>query len=227
MSRTPSLLSPRHANTHACYSRSVKSSARVLAHMSQRVLAGKSWRGHMQTDTSVLHVGTRVVLQKLVSRPELNGQEGRILGRDLSTGRYAVDVGGIQMKLKVECIARVTHMSETQVTDLCAACRGPVGDTGLGCGRCATRYCDPECFRTHQAYHQVVCGSTNSTCPVCNRSVSQAVTILSCQHRMCENCVPLWLAHENLWCPLCGPDRETGMFGYQFQGRCASFAIAL
>ena len=51
--------------------------------------------------------GTRVLVQRLIAKPEHNGKRARVLSFDARTGRYAVALDdGKELSLKAECVAR-------------------------------------------------------------------------------------------------------------------------
>jgi hypothetical protein len=56
-----------------------------------------------------LPAGTRVLVQRLVAKPEHNGKRARVLSFDARTGRYAVSLrleDGKELSLKAECVAK-------------------------------------------------------------------------------------------------------------------------
>ena len=91
-----------------------------------------------------LPAGTRVLVQRLVAKPEHNGKRARVLSFDAITGRYAVALDdGKELSLKAECVTRAGCASE---------------DVSSVCGRCeAVRYCSRECQRTDWKAHKPVC----------------------------------------------------------------------
>jgi hypothetical protein len=55
----------------------------------------------------LLPAGTRMLVQRLVAKPEHNGKRARVLSFDARTGRYAVALDdGKELSLKAECVAR-------------------------------------------------------------------------------------------------------------------------
>jgi uncharacterized iron-regulated membrane protein len=55
--------------------------------------------------------GTRVLVQRLVAKPEHNGKRARVVSFDARTGRYAVALDdGKELSLKAECVAAL-HMN--------------------------------------------------------------------------------------------------------------------
>jgi hypothetical protein len=97
----------------------------------------------------LLPAGTRVLLQRLVAKPEHNGKRARVLSFDARTGRYAVALDdGKELSLKAECVARAG----------CAAVGCASEEASSVCARCeAVRYCSRECQRTDWKAHKPVC----------------------------------------------------------------------
>jgi hypothetical protein len=96
-----------------------------------------------------LPAGTRVLMQRLVAKPEHNGKRARVLLFDARTGRYCVALDdGRELSLKAECVARVG----------CAAAGCVSEEASSVCSRCqAVRYCSRECQRTDWKAHKPVC----------------------------------------------------------------------
>ena len=107
--------------------------------------AGKPARGAARP----LPAGTRVIVQRLVAKPEHNGKRARVLSFDARTGRYAVALDdGKELSLKAECVARAG----------CAAAGCASEEATSVCARCeAVRYCSRECQRTDRKAHKPVC----------------------------------------------------------------------
>ncbi len=101
-----------------------------------------------------LPVGTRVLVQRLVAKPEHNGKRARVLSFDACTGRYAVVLeDGKVLSLKAECVARTG----------CAAAGCASQVAGSVCGRCeAVRYCSRECQRADWKAHKPACAAALS-----------------------------------------------------------------
>jgi uncharacterized protein YjhX (UPF0386 family) len=95
--------------------------------------------------------GTRVVVQRLVAKPEHNGKRARVLSFDARTGRYAVVLDdGKELSLKVECVARAG----------CAAAGCASEEASSVCSRCqAVRYCSRECQLADWKAHKRVCAA--------------------------------------------------------------------
>jgi hypothetical protein len=93
--------------------------------------------------------GTRVLVQRLVAKPEHNGKHARVLSSDVRTGRYAVVLDdGKELSLKAECVAKAG----------CAAAGCASEEASSVCSRCqAVRYCSRECQRTDWKVHKPVC----------------------------------------------------------------------
>ncbi len=94
--------------------------------------------------------GTRVLVHRLVAKPEHNGKRARVLSFDTRTGRYTVALDdGRELSLKAECVARAG----------CAAASGCASEEASSvCGRCeAVRYCSRECQRTDWKAHKPLC----------------------------------------------------------------------
>jgi hypothetical protein len=98
-----------------------------------------------------LSAGARVLVQRLVAKPEHNGKRASVLSFDARTGRYAVALDdGKALSLKAECVARAG----------CAAAGCASEEAISVCGRCeAVRYCSRECQRTDWKAHKRVCAA--------------------------------------------------------------------
>ena len=96
-----------------------------------------------------LPAGTRVLVQRLVAKPEHNGKRARVVSFDARTGRYAVALDdGKELSLKAECVARAG----------CAAAGCASEEASSVCSRCqSVRYCSRECQRTEWKAHKPVC----------------------------------------------------------------------
>jgi hypothetical protein len=96
-----------------------------------------------------LPAGTRVLVQRLVAKPEHNGKRARVLSFDARTGRYAVALDdGKELSLKAECVAKAG----------CAAAGCASEEASSVCARCqAVRYCSHECQRADWKAHKPVC----------------------------------------------------------------------
>jgi hypothetical protein len=99
-----------------------------------------------------LPAGTRVLVQRLIAKPEHNGKRARVLSFDARTGRYAVALDdGKELSLKAECVARAG----------CAAAGCASEEASSVCSRCqAVRYCSRECQRADWKAHKRVCAAT-------------------------------------------------------------------
>ena len=66
--------------------------------------------------TLLLPPGTQVVIDGLISRPELNGQHGGVISCDENRGRYCVRLnhGGKDLSLKPECLYRADHSTKKE-----------------------------------------------------------------------------------------------------------------
>ena len=97
----------------------------------------------------LLPAGTRVLVQRLVAKPEHNGKRARVLSFDARTGRYAVALDdGKELSLKAECVAKAG----------CAAAGCASEEASSVCARCeAVRYCSRECQRADWKAHKPVC----------------------------------------------------------------------
>jgi hypothetical protein len=93
--------------------------------------------------------GTRVLVQRLVAKPEHNGKRARVVSSDTRTGRFAVALDdGKELSLKAEFVARAG----------CAAAGCASEEASSVCSRCqAVRYCSRECQRTDWKAHKPVC----------------------------------------------------------------------
>ena len=96
-----------------------------------------------------LPAGTRVLVQRLVAKPEHNGKRARVVSFDARTGRYAVSLdNGKELSLKAECVAKAG----------CASAGCASEEASSVCSRCqAVRYCSRECQRTDWKAHKPVC----------------------------------------------------------------------
>jgi tetratricopeptide (TPR) repeat protein len=97
----------------------------------------------------LLPAGTRVLVQRLVAKPEHNGKRARVVSFDARTGRYVVSLeDGKELSLKAECVARAG----------CAAAGCASDEASSVCSRCqAVWYCSRECQRTDRKAHKPVC----------------------------------------------------------------------
>ncbi len=97
----------------------------------------------------LLPAGTRVLVQRLVVKPEHNGKRARVLSLDARTGRYAMALDdGKELSLKAECVAKAG----------CAAAGCASEEASSVCFRCQTvRYCSHECQCTDWKAHKPVC----------------------------------------------------------------------
>jgi hypothetical protein len=98
-----------------------------------------------------LPAGTRVLVQRLVAKPEHNGKRARVVSFDARTSRYAVALeDGKELSLKAECVARAG----------CAAAGCASEEASSVCSRCqAVRYCSRECQRTDWKAHKRLCAA--------------------------------------------------------------------
>ena len=92
-----------------------------------------------------LLAGARVLVQRLVTKPEHNGKRARVVSFDKRGGRYTVALDdGKELSLKPECVARAG----------CAAAGCASEEASSVCGRCAAvRYCSRECQRADWKTH--------------------------------------------------------------------------
>jgi hypothetical protein len=99
----------------------------------------------------LLPAGTRVLVQRLVAKPEHNGKRARVVSFDALTGRYAVALDdGKELSLKAECVAKTG----------CAAAGCASEEASSVCGRCeAVRYCSRECQRADWKAHKPACAA--------------------------------------------------------------------
>jgi hypothetical protein len=107
--------------------------------------AGDAARGA----ANLLPAGTRVLVQRLVAKPEHNGKRARVVSFDARSGRYCVALDdGRELSLKAECVARAG----------CAAAGCASEEASSVCSRCqVARYCSRECQRTDWKTHKPVC----------------------------------------------------------------------
>ena len=96
-----------------------------------------------------LPAGTRVLVQRLVAKPEHNGKRARVVSFDACSGRYRVALDdGRELSLKAECVARAG----------CAAAGCASEEASSVCARCqAVRYCSRECQRADWRAHKPAC----------------------------------------------------------------------
>jgi hypothetical protein len=107
--------------------------------------AGTATRGAARP----LPAGTRVLVQRLVAKPEHNGKRARVVSFDARSGRYCVALDDArELSLKAECVARAG----------CAAAGCASEEASSVCSRCeAVRYCSRECQRTDWRAHKPAC----------------------------------------------------------------------
>jgi hypothetical protein len=96
-----------------------------------------------------LPAGTRVLVQRLVAKPEHNGRRARVVSFDARSGRYCVALDDArELSLKAECVARAG----------CAAAGCASEEASSVCARCeAVRYCSRECQRADWRAHKPAC----------------------------------------------------------------------
>jgi hypothetical protein len=97
----------------------------------------------------LLLAGTRVLVQRLVAKPEHNGKRARVVSFDARTSLYVVALDdGQELSVKAECVARAG----------CAAAGCASEEASNVCARCqAVRYCSRECQRMGWKAHKPVC----------------------------------------------------------------------
>ena len=122
------VLGPAHPSTLQTASNLEETRARIRATAPTNVAAPAAVGAVHQ-----LRAGTRVLVQRLVAKPEHNGKRARVLSFDVRTGRYAVALDdGKELSLKAECVARAS----------CAAAGCASEEASSVCSRCeAVRYC--------------------------------------------------------------------------------------
>jgi hypothetical protein len=138
------VLGPTHRNT--------LTAAHILEHVRARIRASPPTNATAPAAAGAarpLPAGTRVLVQRLVAKPEHNGKRARVLSFDACTGRYAVSLeDGKELSLKAECVARAG----------CAAAGCASEEASSVCSRCqAVRYCSRECQRTDWKAHKPAC----------------------------------------------------------------------
>ena len=101
-----------------------------------------------------LPAGTRVLVQRLVAKPEHNGKRARVVSFDARSGRYCVALDdGRELSLKAECVARAG----------CAAAGCASEEASSVCARCeAVRYCSRECQRADWRAHKPACAAAHT-----------------------------------------------------------------
>ena len=125
----------------------------------QRLEAGKANFGAKPPtktpSADTLATGTRVLVQRLVAKPEHNGKSARVLSFDAHTGRYAVALDdGKELSLKAECVAKAG----------CTAAGCTAEEASSVCGRCgAVRYCSNECQRADRKAHKRMCVAVHTS----------------------------------------------------------------
>ena len=94
-----------------------------------------------------LAAGTRVIVQRLVTKSEHNSQRARVLAFDARSERYVVVLdNGKELSLKPECVASAQ----------CARCASE--EASSVCARCqAVRYCSRDCQRADWKVHKPAC----------------------------------------------------------------------
>ncbi len=120
-----------------------------------------------------LPAGTRVLVQRLVVKPEHNGKRARVLSFHARTGRYAVAPDdGKELSLQAECVAQAG----------CAAVGCASEEASRACARCeAVRYCSRECQRTDWKAHKPACAVA---CPAFKSAVLRAAVTSAPQPRL-------------------------------------------
>jgi hypothetical protein len=147
--------------------------------------------------------GTRVLVQRLIAKPEHNGKRARVVSFDARTGRYAVSLDdGKELSLKAECVARAG----------CAAAGCASEEASSVCGRCeAVRYCSRQPCR--RACVPAVSKSARASrvkeraCQPCQRArvpaVLKSVHASRVKERAYSNVRPiLHISFKSFQCPL-------------------------
>jgi hypothetical protein len=109
------VLGPAHPHTLNTTSRmdEMLSEMRVISQMCTdwRAAQPDATDGEPPGVASPLPAGMRVIVQRLIAKPEHNGKHARVLSFDARTGRYAVALDdGKKLSLKVECVARALEV---------------------------------------------------------------------------------------------------------------------
>ena len=138
------MLGPAHPNTQMTASSLESVRARICAKPPTSAAAPAAAEA-----ARLLPAGTRVLLQRLIAKPEHNGKRARVVSFDARTGRYAVSLeDGKELSLKAECVASAG----------CAAAGCASEEASSVCSRCqAVRYCSRKCQRTDWKAHKPVC----------------------------------------------------------------------
>jgi tetratricopeptide (TPR) repeat protein len=102
-----------------------------------------------------LPAGTRVLVQRLVAKPEHNGKLASVVAFDARTGRYGVVLDdGTNLSIKPECVSRAG----------CAAAGCASEEASSMCSRCkSVRYCSRECQRTDWKTHKPACAAEHTS----------------------------------------------------------------
>ena len=102
-----------------------------------------------------LPAGTRVLVQRLIAKPEHNGKCACVLSFDAQTGRYRVVLDdGKELSVKPECVARAA----------CAAAGCTSEEASSVCSRCkSVRYCSRECQRADWKAHKPACAAERTS----------------------------------------------------------------
>jgi hypothetical protein len=135
------VLGPAHPNTLA--------TARMLEEVIRATPPTNAAAPAAAGTAHLLPADTRVLVQRLIAKPEHNGKRARVLSFDARTGWYVVALeDGKELSLKAECVARAG----------CAAAGCAWEKASSVCSRCqAVRYCSRECQRTDWKAHKPVC----------------------------------------------------------------------
>jgi hypothetical protein len=104
----------------------------------------------------LLLAGTRVLVQRLVAKPEHNGKRARVVSFDARTGRYAVSLDdGNELSLKDECVARVGCAA--------AGCASEeASSVGSRCEVVRYRDCSRECQLADWKVHKPACAAAQT-----------------------------------------------------------------
>jgi tetratricopeptide (TPR) repeat protein len=139
----------KKGNKHTSRRNETESAAAMQEHVGVHTCATYAGAPAVCCGEHRLPSGTRVLVQRLIAKPEFNGKLARVLSFDELSGRYGVALDdGKELSLKPDCVARAgcaaAGCASEEAINVCAQCH-------------AVRYCSRECQRADWKVHKPSC----------------------------------------------------------------------